>query len=122
MRHHRNSSTQLVEYEDVIIQPLTHVKYASRSLKRGEQYIPPPETVDPRGLDRAELDTILDESNHSMIRTLAARVNLGRIYGNAVCTAAGIGLDEPADSLDDEQRQALSDAMTGLLEELSEGE
>jgi predicted ribosome quality control (RQC) complex YloA/Tae2 family protein len=31
-------------------------------------------------------------------------------------------LDEPADSLDEEQRQALSDAMNGLLEELSEGE
>ena len=118
----RDGNVLLLDDEDVIIQPLTHVKYASRSLKRGEQYIPPPETVDPRGLDRAELDTILDESNHSMIRTLAARVNLGRIYGNAVCTAAGIGLDEPADSLDDEQRQALSDAMTGLLEELSEGE
>ncbi len=118
----RDGNVLLLDDEDVIIQPLTHVKYASRSLKRGEQYIPPPETVDPRGLDRAELDTILDESNHSMIRTLAARVNLGRIYGNAVCTAAGIGLDEPADSIDDEQRQALSDAMTGLLEELSEGE
>ena len=118
----RDGNVLLLDDEDVIIQPLTHVKYASRSLKRGEQYIPPPETVDPRGLDRAELDAILDESNHSMIRTLAARVNLGRIYGNAVCTAAGIGLDEPADSLDDEQRQALSDAMTGLLEELSEGE
>ena len=118
----RDGNVLLLDDEDVIIQPLTHVKYASRSLKRGEQYIPPPETVDPRGLNRAELDTILDESNHSMIRTLAARVNLGRIYGNAVCTAAGIGLDEPADSIDDEQRQALSDAMTGLLEELSEGE
>ena len=118
----RDGNVLLLDDEDVIIQPLTHVKYASRSLKRGEQYIPPPETVDPRGLDRAELDTILDESNHSMIRTLAARINLGRIYGNAVCTAAGIGLDEPADSLDEEQRQALSDAMNGLLEELSEGE
>jgi len=118
----RDGNVLLLDDEDVIIQPLTHVKYASRSLKRGEQYIPPPETVDPRGLDRAELDAILDESNHSMIRTLAARVNLGRIYGNAVCTAAGIGLDEPADSIDDEQRQALSDAMSGLLEELSEGE
>jgi len=118
----RDGNVLLLDDEDVIIQPLTHAKYASRSLKRGELYIPPPETVDPRGLDRAGLDAILAESNHSMIRTLAARVNLGRIYGNAVCTAAGIGLDEPADSLDEEQKQALSDAMTGLLEELAEGE
>lgn len=116
----RDGNVLLLDGDGVIIQPLTHAKYASRSLKRGEPYVPPPETVDPRRLDQAELGAILDESNHSLIRTLAARVNLGRIYGNAVCTAAGIELDEPADSLDDDQRQALSDAMTSLLTELSD--
>ncbi len=118
----RDGNVLLLDENDVIIQPLTHAKYASRSLKRGEPYLAPPETVDPRGLAREELDAILGESGHSIIRTLAARVNLGRIYGNAVCTAAGIGLDEPADSLDEEQRQALSDAMSSLLDELANGE
>lgn len=117
----RDGNVLLLDGDGVIIQPLTHAKYASRSLKRGEPYVPPPETVDPRELDRAGLNEILDESDHSMIRTLAARVNLGRIYGNAVCTAAGIELDEPADSLDDEQRQALSDTMKNLLSELADG-
>lgn len=117
----RDGNVLLLDGDGVIIQPLTHAKYASRSLKRGEPYVAPPETVDPRGLDSAGLGVILDESDHSLIRTLAARVNLGRIYGNAVCTTAGIELDEPADSLDDEQRQALSGAMSSLLTELSDG-
>ena len=117
----RDGNVLLLDGDGVIVQPLTHAKYASRSLKRGEAYVAPPETVDPRGLDLAGLGAILDESDHSLIRTLAARVNLGRIYGNAVCTTAGIELDEPADSLDDEQRQDLSGAMASLLRELADG-
>ena len=118
----RDGNVLLLDDEDVIIQPLTHAKYASRALKRGEPYAPPPETLDPRELDKNGLDNLLDNSDHSLIRTLAARANLGRIYGNAVCSAAGIDLDDPADSLDEVQRQALSESMNELLNELADGQ
>ena len=104
----RDGNVLLLDDNDVILQPLTHAKYASRALKRGEPYTPPPETLDPRGLDRNGLDNLLDNSDHSLIRTLAARANLGRIYGNAVCSAAEIDSDDPADSLDETQREVLS--------------
>ena len=118
----RDGNVLLLDDKDVIIQPLTHAKYASRSLKSGENYTPPPATVDPRNLNRAELDELLDSSDHSLIRTLAARVNLGRIYGNAIATSAGIELDEPANSLDKEQRKDLGDSMKKLLAELTNGD
>jgi len=57
-----------------------------------------------------------------LIRTLAARVNLGRIYGNAIATSAGIELDEPANSLDEEQRKDLGGSMKKLLAELANGD
>ena len=116
----RDGNVLLLDDNDVILQPLTHAKYASRSLKRGEPYTPPPETLDPRGLDRNGLDNLLDNSDHSLIRTLAARANLGRIYGNAVCSAAEIDSNDPADSLDETQREVLSESMNKLLEELAE--
>ncbi len=116
----RDGNVLLLDDNDVILQPLTHAKYASRALKRGETYAPPPETLDPRGLDRNGLDNLLDNSEHSLIRTLAARANLGRIYGNAVCSAAEIDSDDPADSLDETQREVLSESMNKLLEELAE--
>ena len=116
----RDGNVLLLDDTDVILQPLTHAKYASRSLKRGEPYTPPPETLDPRELDRNGLDNLLDNSDHSLIRTLAARANLGRIYGNAVCSAAQIDSDDPADSLDETQREVLSESMNKLLEELAE--
>ncbi|MDP7658332.1 MAG: ribosome rescue protein RqcH [Candidatus Thalassarchaeaceae archaeon] len=118
----RDGNVLLLDDKDVIIQPLTHAKYASRSLKSGENYTPPPATVDPRNLNQAELDELLDSSDHSLIRTLAARVNLGRIYGNAIATSAGIELDEPANSLDEEQRKDLGNSMKKLLVELANGD
>ena len=118
----RDGNVLLLDDKDVIIQPLTHAKYASRSLKSGENYTPPPATVDPRYLNQAELDELLDSSDHSLIRTLAARVNLGRIYGNAIATSAGIELDEPANSLDEEQRKDLGGSMKKLLAELANGD
>ncbi len=118
----RDGNVLLLDDKDVIIQPLTHAKYASRSLKSGENYTPPPATVDPRNLNQTELDELLDSSDHSLIRTLAARVNLGRIYGNAIATSAGIELDEPANSLDEEQRKDLGDSMKKLLAELANGD
>lgn len=118
----RDGNVLLLDDKDVIIQPLTHAKYASRSLKSGENYTPPPATVDPRNLNQAELDELLDSSDHSLIRTLAARVNLGRIYGNAIATSAGIELDEPANSLDEEQRKDLGGSMKKLLAELANGD
>lgn len=116
----RDGNVLLLDDNEVILQPLTHAKYASRALKRGEPYTPPPETLDPRELDRNGLDNLLDNSDHSLIRTLAARANLGRIYGNAVCSAAEIDSDDPADSLDETQREVLSESMNKLLEELAD--
>ena len=118
----RDGNVLLLDDNDVILQPLTHAKYASRALKRGEPYTPPPETLDPRELDSNGLDNLLDNSDHSLIRTLAARANLGRIYGNAVCSAAEIDSDDPADSLEEAQREVLSKSMNKLLEELAEAQ
>ncbi len=117
----RDGNIVLLDGNNEIIQPLTHAKYASRSLKKGEPYTPPPATVDPRTLDLSDLNKILEGSDHSLIRTLASRVNLGRIYGNAISATAEIELDEPANSLDEKQQESLSDSMKKLLTELAEG-
>ena len=118
----RDGNVLLLDENDVIIQPLTHAKYASRTLKKGVSYTPPPETLDPREMDRAMLDNLLDGSNHDLIRTLAARANLGRIYGSTACSIAGIEEDVAANSLDSTQRDSLELAIDSMLKGLSDGE
>ena len=115
----RDGNVLLLDDDGVIIQPLTHAKYASRSLKRGVQYVPPPAAVDPREMNREKLDKLLDESDDDLIRTLAARGNLGRIYGSAICASASLEENLKAKNLNDEQREVLDTAIIGLLEELA---
>ena len=115
----RDGNVLLLDEDGVIIQPLTHAKYASRSLKRGVQYVPPPAAVDPREIDRKKLDKLLDESDDDLIRTLAARGNLGRIYGSAICASANLEEKLKAKDLSDKQREVLDAAINNLLEELA---
>lgn len=115
----RDGNVLLLDDDGVIIQPLTHAKYASRSLKRGVQYVPPPAAVDPREMNREKLDKLLDESDDDLIRTLAARGNLGRIYGSAICASASLEENLKAKDLNDEQRDVLDTAIIGLLKELA---
>ena len=68
------------------------------------------------------LDNLLDGSNHDLIRTLAARANLGRIYGSTACSIAGIEEDVAANSLDSTQRDSLELAIDSMLKRLSDGE
>ena len=118
----RDGNVLLLDDSGVIIQPLTHAKYASRSLKKGVAYAPPPETVDPREMDRSALDALLDGSDHDLIRTLAARANFGRIYGSTACSIAGLEEKIDAASLDSDQRDSLEGAIQSMLTELSEGD
>ena len=112
----------MFDHSEVIIQPLTHAKYASRALKKGVAYAPPPETVDPSEMDRSALDALLDGSDHDLIRTLAARANFGRIYGSTACSIAGLEEKVDSNSLDSDQRDSLEGAIQSMLTELSEGD
>ena len=118
----RDGNVLLLDEGGVIIRPLTHAKYASRSLKKGESYSPPPEAIDPRNLDRTALDEILSGSNHALIRTLASRANLGRVYGSALCSISGIDEDAQSDSLTIEQRDSLEAGLKEMLGDLDVGE
>jgi predicted ribosome quality control (RQC) complex YloA/Tae2 family protein len=118
----RDGNVLLLDQDGVIIRPLTHAKYASRSLKNGEIYSPPPEAVDPRNLNRVSLDEILNGSDHALIRTLASRANLGRVYGSTACSISGIDEETQANSLSVEQRNSLEGALTEMLGSLDGGE
>jgi len=118
----RDGNVILLDGEDKIIQPLTHAKFASRSIKRGVSYIPPPETFDPRKMNIESLAILLGESNHDLIRTLAARANLGRIYGSAACHLSGINEKTLCSSLESNEIEKLFNAIRKMLEILSDGE
>ena len=92
----RNGNVMLLDQDGVIIQPLTHVKYETRTIKRGEPYVAPPEPMDPRTLSAKQLHAILQESDRDLAHTLAGKMSMGGAYAQALCAQTGLDPNQPA--------------------------
>jgi predicted ribosome quality control (RQC) complex YloA/Tae2 family protein len=97
----RDGNVILLDDEDVIIMPLTHVKYESRTIKRGEPYLAPPEPMDARQMSSTQLLEVLNESNRDLVHTLAGRMSLGSVYAHALCAEAELSPEMDAASIQD---------------------
>ena len=97
----RDGNVILLDDEDVIIMPLTHVKYESRTIKRGEPYLVPPEPMDARQMSSTQLLEVLNESNRDLVHTLAGRMSLGSVYAHALCAEAELSPEMDAASIQD---------------------
>ncbi len=117
----RDGNVILLNPEGIIIQPLTSTEYASRILKRGEVYEWPPAQVDPREIDSEDIAKILNSSEADLVRTLAAKVNLGRGYANAICSRVGIEPSLPAKEITPSQCETILKELSDLLQGI-EGE
>lgn len=111
----RDGNIILVDQDGIIIQPLTHASYAGRTLKKGVPYAPPPEAMDPYGLDEASLGALLGESDRDLVSTLGGKANLGATHANAVCALAG---HEPNSATSEADAKKLFQALTTLLKAL----
>ena len=115
----RDGNVILLDPEGVIIQPLTSTEYASRTLKRGAVYEWPPSQVDPRELSENALFEILNSSDSDVVRTLAAKANLGRGYANALCARLGIDPNLPVREIDESQSNSILKELSDLLSGIS---
>jgi len=117
----RNGNVILLDENGTIIQPLTHVKYETRTIKRGEPYEFPPEPMDPRTFSRDDFAGILADSNRSLVRTLAGRINLGSVYAGALCAAAEAEPEMETEDLSDSQIDTLFSTLNDMFAALEAG-
>ena len=114
----RDGNVMLLDENEVIIQPLTHTTYSHRTIKRGHEYIPPPEAVDPHELSKIDIAKMLEESDRDLVRTLAGKANLGGVLSEAVVKEAGFEIDHPSSENDAEiVHQTLSNILIRLESE-----
>ena len=97
----RNGNVILLDENGIIIQPLTHVAYETRVIKRGEAYVAPPEPMDPRSWSESELRAVLQDSDRDLVNTLAGRMSLGNSYAHALCSEAGLDPSQAATEISD---------------------
>ena len=97
----RNGNVILLDQDGIIIQPLTHVTYETRTIKKGEVYVAPPEPMDPRSWNESQLQTVLQESDRDLVHTLAGKMSLGSAYAHNLCTLAGLDPNQNASEIED---------------------
>ena len=116
----RNGNVILLDQDGFIIQPLTHVKYETRTIKRGEPYVAPPEPMDPRTLSETQFHSVLKKSDRDLVHTLAGKMSLGSAYAQALCSLSGLNPSQPASEVDSAERlhQVSSSGSIRLMEKV----
>ena len=113
----RDGNVILVDESGEIIQPLTSASYRSRTLKRGEQYSPPPPSLNPRAINGIGFFEKFGKSDQDLEKTIAGRANLGRSYAGLVCKLCGLDPRSRIDELDDGSKEAVIKTIKDLIDQ-----
>ncbi|MBN1861768.1 MAG: NFACT family protein [Candidatus Thermoplasmatota archaeon] len=105
----------LLDPEGRIIRPLIKQEWASRLIKSGELYIPPPSQTNPFHLTKQAFDDLVSRSSKDLVRTLASSVNLSGLYAEELCAKANIEKNLKASALQKETQNNLYEGLQDLL-------
>lgn len=107
--------------DDRILTPLFTQSWASREVRPGVAWTPPPARADPAGIAPEEFREKVRASNADAVRTLATEANLGGPLAEEVCAVAGVPKNTPVAQLDDAQLDALQAALRATMQRVEEG-
>ena len=108
--------------DDRIVTPLMHQSWATREVRPGAEWVPPPARADPATFSREDFMARVRGSNADAVRTLATEVNLGGAFAQEVCAKAGVPKNKPVAELSEGECDALLDALRALMTRVEHGE
>lgn len=110
----------LLDAQKKIILPLKSISFRDRRVVRGEIYELPQAQLSPVKATIDELNEMISRSDTDIVRTVAARMNMGGQYAEEVCSRAGIDKNTPAKHLGDASQlhKAMQEVFTPLGAEL----
>jgi predicted ribosome quality control (RQC) complex YloA/Tae2 family protein len=116
-----NGNIILCNPEGRIIRPLLKQEWASRLIKSGEMYSPPPSQTNPFSLSEQDFRELLTKSSKDLVRTLATPLNLSGLYAEELCVRAGIDKNTKTSELTETSIKKLYDELRQLLTTFQEG-
>jgi predicted ribosome quality control (RQC) complex YloA/Tae2 family protein len=116
-----NGNIILCNPEGRIIRPLQKQEWASRLIKSGELYKPPPSQTNPFTLTEQDFRTLLSKSSKDLVRTLATSVNLSGLYAEEICVRAGINKNIKVTELTEASLKKLYEELQRFLSFFKEG-
>ena len=105
----------LLDTEGRIIRPLIKQEWATRMIKSGELYRPPPTQINPFQLSEPAFQELLSKSSKDLVRTLATTVNLSGFYAEELCQRAGVPKNLKTKEIDTEAITRLYHTLQDLL-------
>ncbi|WP_276271874.1 ribosome rescue protein RqcH [Haloarcula litorea] len=111
----------LDEHGDVI-DCLETVRLKSRTVAPGSRYEFPSARFNPLTVDYEGFVARVRESDSDLVRTLATQLNFGGLYGEELCSRAGIDYNVPVEEVTDEQLEHLYDIVAEMATRLREGD
>jgi predicted ribosome quality control (RQC) complex YloA/Tae2 family protein len=111
-----NGNIILLNPEGRIIRPLVKQEWATRVVKSGEMYLPPPPQVNPFTMTQETFQEIIRQGKKDLVRTLATGANLSGLYAEELCVRAHVDKHLKSSLVSEETIQRLHRELTGLLE------
>jgi predicted ribosome quality control (RQC) complex YloA/Tae2 family protein len=105
-----------------VVRSLETVRLKSRTVAPGSQYGFPESRIHPLKMGYDAFVRRMEESDTDVVRTLATQLNFGGLYGEELCSRAGIEKTLDIADADDDAYRALYDAIDRLAERLREGD
>ncbi|MGA1823008.1 MAG: ribosome rescue protein RqcH, partial [Thermoplasmatota archaeon] len=107
--------------DDVIIAPYTSRSWASRTIKRGEVFSPPPTGADPGTISLDDVKRLIDENREDLVHFLIRRIGLPPVYSEEICFRADIPKDLPMQEMAEAEVESVHVRVVELLDELKNG-
>jgi len=105
-----------------VVRSLETVRLKSRTVAPGSQYGFPDSRIHPLDVGYDAFARQMEESDTDVVRTLATQLNFGGLYGEEICSRAGVEKTLDIANADDEVYRALHDAIGRLADRLHEGD
>ncbi|MFB6102588.1 MAG: ribosome rescue protein RqcH [Haloplanus sp.] len=112
----------VIDESGEVVRSLETVRLKSRTVAPGSQYGFPESRINPLTVSYDAFVRQMEESDTDVVRTLATQLNFGGLYGEEICSRAGVEKTLDIDDADDETYQRLYDAIGRVADRLHEGD
>ncbi|WP_302081220.1 ribosome rescue protein RqcH [Salinibaculum rarum] len=105
-----------------VVDCLDTVRLKSRTVAPGSNYEFPDARFNPLAVDFEGFAARMDQSDTDVVRTLATQLNFGGLWGEELCTRAGIAKTLDIDEATEEDYRAIYETVQTLAEKLKSGD
>jgi len=117
-----DGNVAVLDESGTVVDCLETVRLKSRTVASGSQYGFPSQRVNPLDLEYEQFAAQMQQSDTDLVRTVATQLNFGGLYGEELCTRAGVEKTMDIGDAGEDEFRAIYEAMERLFDPLRAGE